>query len=384
MKATLLIFLLIQLLNVNIADQDVDLNFYYKDYIKSMGYKLEEHEVITEDGYKLTLWHIIQNKSVDKNKVVYFQPGFLCTAWVFFQLGKYSLPFMLTDLGYDVWIGNNRGTIFSLDHISKDPEDWNGDYWDFNMDDYVVYDLPASITYVRQTTGANKIDYIGHSQGTTIFYMLYMHAPAYIEYSINKFISLGSVPNIAYTNFLPINILDKIYGLLEMSQPLTKAVFFGVGQRKLLSNICKTTPNICKVAFEAAASLTPTNRIRYETLFPFLFYYPAGTSSDTLLHWSQIHQHKKLVYFNPEYSKNKEVYEYDIDVIKNWKIKAFIQRTDCDTFSSYDDVTELYDTIKNKDLITLVDTPLYGHTDDLAAESAIEDVYIPVINFLEK
>ena len=163
MKATFLIFLLIQLLNVNIADQDVDLNFYYKDYIKSMGYKLEEHEVITEDGYKLTLWHIIQNKSVDKNKVVYFQPGFLCTAWVFFQLGKYSLPFMLTDLGYDVWIGNNRGTIFSLDHISKDPEDWNGDYWDFNMDDYVVYDLPASITYVRQTTGANQIDYIGHS-----------------------------------------------------------------------------------------------------------------------------------------------------------------------------------------------------------------------------
>ena len=384
MKATFLIFLLIQLLNVYIADQDVDLNFYYKDYIKSMGYKLEEHEVITEDGYKLTLWHIIQNKSIDKNKVVYFQPGFLCTAWVFFQLGKYSLPFMLTDLGYDVWIGNNRGTIFSLDHISKDPEDWNGDYWDFNMDDYVVYDLPASITYVRQATGANKIDYIGHSQGTTIFYMLYMHAPAYIEYSINKFISLGSVPNIAYTNFLPINILDKIYGLLEMSRPLTKAVFFGVGQRKFLSNICKTTPNICKVAFEAAASLTPTNRIRYETLFPFLFYYPAGTSSDTLLHWSQIHQHKKLVYFNPEYSKNKEVYEYDIDVIKNWKIKAFIQRTDCDTFSSYDDVTELYDTIKNKDLITLVDTPLYGHTDDLAAESAIEDVYIPVINFLEK
>ena len=384
MKATFLIFLLIQLFNVKIADHAVELNFYYKAYIKSMGYKLEEHEVITEDGYKLTLWHIIQNKSIDKNKVVYFQPGFLCTAWVFFQLGKYSLPFMLTDLGYDVWIGNNRGTIFSLDHISKDPEDWNGDYWDFNMDDYVVYDLPASITYVRQTTGANKIDYIGHSQGTTIFYMLYMHAPAYIEYSINKFISLGSVPNIAYTNFLPINILDKIYGLLEMSRPLTKAVFFGVGQRKLLSNICKTTPNICKVAFEAAASLTPTNRIRYETLFPFLFYYPAGTSSDTLLHWSQIHQHKKLVYFNPEYSKNKEVYEYDIDVIKNWKIKAFIQRTDCDTFSSYDDVTELYDTIKNKDLITLVDTPLYGHTDDLAAESAIEDVYIPVINFLEK
>ena len=131
---------------------------------------------------------------------------------------------MLTDLGYDVWIGNNRGTIFSMEHISKDSEDWNGDYWDFSMDDYAIYDLPESINYVKETSGAKKLDYIGHSQGTTIFYMLYMHDPSYIENNINKFISLGSVPNIAYTNFLPINILDKIYGLLELAQPLTKAI----------------------------------------------------------------------------------------------------------------------------------------------------------------
>ena len=384
MKISLILLVLIQLLSIAFTINKEDLAFYYKDYIKSKGYKLEEHEVITEDGYKLTLWHIILNKSIDRNKVVYIQPGFLCSSWVFFQLGKNSLPFLLNDEGYDVWIGNNRGTVFSLDHIYKDSKTLNGDYWDFSLDDHVQYDLPATIDYVKQTTGAKKINYIGHSQGTTIFYMLYMHNPSYVESSINKYISLGTVPNIAHTNYLPIQLLDKVYGLLEMAQPITKAITFNDGQRIMLSNICKHSPYLCRTAFEAAASLVPTNRIKYETIYPFLYYYPAGTSSDTMLQWSQIHQEKKLVYFNPEYNSNKQVIEYDISVIKNWKIQALIQRSDCDTFSSYEDVTELYDIIEKKSYIKLIDTPLYGHTDDLCAESAINDVYIPVLDFLEK
>ena len=382
MKAFFLLILL-QLINLSFSIENDELQYFYKDYIKSLGSKLEEHEVITEDGYKLTLWHIAP-KSIDSNKVVFFQPGFMCTAWVFFQNGKNSLPLMLLNQGYDIWIANNRGTIFSMEHISKDPEDWNGEYWDFSIDENAIYDLSANIEYVKTFSNTKKINYIGHSQGTTIFYMLYMHNPSYIESSINKFISLGTVPNIAHTSFLPIKILDIFYGLLEMSQPLTKAINFNVGQRNILSNICKNKPNICRISFETFASLVPTNRIKYETLYPFLYYYPGGTSSDTLLHWSQIHREKKLVYFNPDYSSNKEVKEYDINVIKKWKIKAFIQRSDCDTFSSYDDVTELYETIENKSLIKLIDTPSYGHTDDLAAESAIEDVYIPLITFLEE
>ena len=381
MKA-LLLFILLQIINLSISIEKDELITYYKDYIKSLGYKLEDHEVITEDGYILNLWHIAQN-TIDPKKVVFIQPGFTCTSWVFFQNEKNSLPFMLTDLGYDVWLANNRGTIFSTDHISKDSGDLNGDYWDFSMDENVMYDLPANIEYIKKYTGAEKVEYIGHSQGTTIFFMLYMHNPSYVESTINKFISLGTVPNIAYTNFLPIKIIDAIYGLLEMSQPFTKAISFSLGQRTILSNICKSKPNICKMAFETFSSITPTNRINYETLYPFLYYYPGGTNTGTLLHWSQIHREKKLVYFSPEYSDKKEVKEYDKKVIKNWNIKALIQRSDDDNFSSYDDVTELYETIENKSLIKLLDTSLYGHTDDLAAESAIEDIYIPLINFLK-
>ena len=150
MKIISLLLILIQLIGISISIQKEELEYYYKDYIKMLGYKLEEHEVITEDGYKLFLWHIIKSNSYEKTKVAYIQPGFVCTAWVFFQLEKNSLPILLIEQGYDVWIGNNRGTIFSMGHISKDSQNLVGDYWDYSMDENVFYDLPASINYVKK------------------------------------------------------------------------------------------------------------------------------------------------------------------------------------------------------------------------------------------
>ena len=126
------------------------LNYFYKDYIKSLGYDLEEHKIRTEDGYILTLWHIVNSSDSAEKKVVYLQPWFSSTGWVFFQLEKNSLPFILSERGYDIWIGNSRGTIFSLEHETKNPDDYNGDYWDFSMDENVFYDLPASIDYIKK------------------------------------------------------------------------------------------------------------------------------------------------------------------------------------------------------------------------------------------
>jgi len=53
-----------------------------------------------------------------------------------------SLPIMLALQGYDVWIGNNRGTVFS-DKNSHLPN-----YWDFSMDHFAKYDQPALINKV--------------------------------------------------------------------------------------------------------------------------------------------------------------------------------------------------------------------------------------------
>lgn len=42
-----------------------------------------------------------------------------------------------------------------------------------------TYDLPAMIDYVLQTTGREKLFYLGHSQGTTAFFVMSTQLPEY-------------------------------------------------------------------------------------------------------------------------------------------------------------------------------------------------------------
>ena len=47
-----------------------------------------------------------------------------------------------------------------------------------------------------------------------------------------------------------------------------------------------------------------------------MYYYPGGVSKTNLLHWSQIHIMKKLVYYNPNFDKEKTAEAYDINNLK--------------------------------------------------------------------
>jgi pimeloyl-ACP methyl ester carboxylesterase len=73
--------------------------------------------------------------------------------------------FVLANAGYDVWLGNNRGSRLSLAHETLDPK--SKAFWQFTWEELGTYDTPAMIDYILKETGAAKINYIGHSEGTT-------------------------------------------------------------------------------------------------------------------------------------------------------------------------------------------------------------------------
>lgn len=80
-----------------------------------------------------------------------------------YNFRKKGLPFVLAQAGFDVWVGNNRGTIYS------DTNSHNSKYWEFNVDHFSEFDQPALINKVLEETKKEKLIYIGHSQGSTQF-----------------------------------------------------------------------------------------------------------------------------------------------------------------------------------------------------------------------
>lgn len=70
--------------------------------------------------------------------------------------------FQLVRAGYDVWLGNQRGTKYSLGHTTLN-EKRDKAYWQYSFTEMGEYDAPAQVDYVRNTTGIDKVTYIGHS-----------------------------------------------------------------------------------------------------------------------------------------------------------------------------------------------------------------------------
>lgn len=83
-------------------------------------------------------------------KVILMQPDRNMSAqeWLLFTDKANTLPYLLSDLGYDVWIGNNRGTIGFSSHSSLSPETDASKYWDFSFMEEARFDLEAEINFI--------------------------------------------------------------------------------------------------------------------------------------------------------------------------------------------------------------------------------------------
>lgn len=103
----------------------------------------------------------------DGAPAVLCQHGFLSDAVMWVTHKNESLSFQLAKNGYDVWLGNNRGAIFSRGHVKLDPYKNPEQYYDYSFYEHGKYDTPAMIDYIQSLTGHEKVSYIGHSQGTT-------------------------------------------------------------------------------------------------------------------------------------------------------------------------------------------------------------------------
>ncbi|XP_031767944.2 lipase 1-like [Galleria mellonella] len=264
-------------------NEDVKLSI--GELILKYGYPLEEHEVLTEDGYILTMFRI-----PGKGPVVLLMHGLFGSADDFVVAGpKNSLAYLLANDGYDVWLGNARGNKHSRRHVSLDPA--GPAFWKFSWHEIGYYDLPAMIDYSLNMTNRRSLYYIGHSQGTTTFFVMGSERPEYNE-KVILMIALAPSAYLSNTNSQATQILARSGGLI-------KKVLNNNGIYELLSDtpLIRIVKNILCDAGPVADILC--NRIVMSlnifsytelnaTLLPVIFSHaPSGASIGQVNHYLQ-------------------------------------------------------------------------------------------------
>ncbi|KAJ0171248.1 hypothetical protein K1T71_012798 [Dendrolimus kikuchii] len=133
--------------------------FNFTRAVTEYGYNSEQHTVITEDGYILTVFRLLPPKKClgkTRKPPVLLMHGLLLSADSWIVAGpNIGLGYLITDLCFDLWIGNSRGNTYSRKHITLNP-DKNLEFWNYSYTEFGRYDLSAMIDYILEATGSDN------------------------------------------------------------------------------------------------------------------------------------------------------------------------------------------------------------------------------------
>ncbi|KAJ6222630.1 hypothetical protein RDWZM_001175 [Blomia tropicalis] len=310
--------------------------------IETRGFHSEIHHPVTRDGYILTIFRIVNPFISNRSslKPFYFQHGLLGNSdnfllgrqsklinGVYYDLPSMnhtncsgiepnnvgqSLAFVLAACGYDVWLGNYRGTRYSTQHVFLTQKD--SEYWSYSVDELGMYDIPATIEYILSYTGKVELGYVGHSLGTSGMFQLLSTRPSYSAL-IRPFIALAPVAYVAniQTSILQYaaNNLPFIKKLGELNIP-----FFGIPSQLLAVGddifstfICGNTilqPLCTSIAF-ALCGYDWANTDQNDLAWIF-GHFPDGTSNRVIAHMGQRVSQNTFSFFDFGPKNNLQTY----------------------------------------------------------------------------
>ena len=385
MRINAIIFLLLSYLLSSINTED------YKSFISNLNLDLEEATVVTKDRYVNSIWILSSNDPLNRNgKSVILQHGLLDGAWTWLILGQDSLAKKLCEEGYRVYLPYIRGTQFSRSHLDYDSS-LNSDYWDFSFDQIAEYDIPAIINYIKERDQVEQVYYIGHSQGTLTYFLSYMDDPEFMEKNVKKFVALGTVPNVNNAPHFLIKLFQKskILNILPFKNFLALPKEIGQVIVPLCTSKAKALcVSILSICF---GGLHDTGRIDYDRLAKTIFLNePGGTSLQNMKHWIQIYTAKRMQKYDyGSKSENKKHYGtefppvYDFSKFHKYSIPSLMTTSDTDPFANPQDTFDFVETIDNKNIVTLLNLTNYNHIDYFWADSAIEEIFPKVLDFIK-
>ncbi|XP_006121514.2 lysosomal acid lipase/cholesteryl ester hydrolase-like [Pelodiscus sinensis] len=358
------------------------------EIITYWGYPSEEYDVVTVDGYILSVNRIPHGRVPASNTglkpVVFLQHGLLTDGsnWIT-NVAKNSLGFILADAGYDVWIGNSRGNTWSRGH--KTLSVLQKKFWAFSFDEMAKYDLPAVIDFIVKKTGQEQLYYVGHSQGTTIAFIAFSTMPQ-LARRIKMYFALAPVATVKYAKspltklaLLPNSVIKILFGDKDFlpHNYFGEVVANSFCRQDILAEICGNVLFVLCGFNEKNLNMSRVN--------VYTAHSPAGTSIQNMIHWKQA-------------IKSGEFKAYDWGILSNYvhydqvnpplynvtdmQVPTAMWSGGNDLLSDPRDVALLLQQVTN--LVYFKDIPDWNHLDFIWGLDAPKRMYIEILDLMKK
>ncbi|KAG4984447.1 hypothetical protein JHK87_029196 [Glycine soja] len=320
-----------------------------EELIIPSGYPCSEYTIQTKDGFLLGLQRVSSSSSLrlrnhgDRGPPVLLLHGLFMAgdAW-FLNTPEQSLGFILADHGFDVWVGNVRGTRWSHGHISL-LEKKKG-----TIISLAAFTQPEIVEKVEAAALLSPISYLDHVSAPLVLRMVKMH-------------------------------IDEMILTMGIHQLNFKSEWGA----SLLVSLCDTRLS-CN---DMLSSITGKNCCFNESRVEFyLEQEPHPSSSKNLNHLFQMI--RKGTYSKYDYGKLKNLIEYgkfnppkfDLSRIPK-SLPLWMAYGGNDALA---DITDFQHTLKElpspPEVVYLEN---YGHVDFILSLQAKQDLYDPMISFFK-
>uniref|UniRef100_A0A8C0E3K9 Gastric triacylglycerol lipase n=1 Tax=Balaenoptera musculus TaxID=9771 RepID=A0A8C0E3K9_BALMU len=353
--------------------------------ISYWGYPYEKYDIVTKDGYILGIYKIPHGRAclrTSAKPAVYLQHGLTASAsnWICNPPNN-SLAFLLADAGYDVWMGNSWGNTWSRRHVKLSTT--SPEYWAFSLDEMAKYDLPATINFIIEKTGQERLYYVGHSQGTTTAFIAFSTNPELAK-RIKIFFALAPVATVKYTQ-------SPMKKLTTLSRKVIKMLF---GDKMFYAHtffdrfiMCKQKifHHICSNFLFTWSGYDPKN-LNMSRLDVYLSQSPEETSVQNRLHWSQAvnsGQFQAFDWGNPDqnmmhfHQLTPPLYN-----VSKMEVPTAVWSGGQDPVADLKDVGNLLPKITRLIYFKLI--PHYSHVDFYLGQDAPYEVYQDLIRLMEE
>ncbi|CAO1311434.1 unnamed protein product [Diamesa serratosioi] len=347
--------------------------------IQSAGYQSEVYQVETEDGYILKVHRIlIKNKSLTPKSPVFLMHGLGSTACDYVRTGpENALGFLLSDNGYDIWMGNSRGSKHSMHHRTLDVE--SNEFWDFSWHEIGYYDLKTMIDFMLTTTNHSKFYYIGYSQGTTASMVFLTTYPEYNE----KIIQIHMIaPSVIFTNTNPITklIATNIMNWHYKFEPDVHKLPQHLQEAKRFSTIfChEQTGTICQNMLYLFFGLTSG-----EPEISTVSYFRTVVSTNQIIHYLQLVKSGKFQQFD-HFEMNSKYYNYSeppiYDLLKI-TVPVYLYHGQQDAWLLMEDIEKLKSILPNVRNLQILKN--WNHVDLVLGKHTRKLLFFDILRFLK-